>query len=244
MSRSTRAVVTAVAASLLAAAAFLGATGVSGAVALLVVVLAIGWPRLLDLPSGGGSATVLALVGRGGVVAVVLGGGTLGTLPFIVACGLVLAFLVEMLRRDGRPRLVESLTATVAGLVVAVCGAGWTAVVEHDGGPDFVVVSAGALAAASVAAVLVPWKGWSSVGAAITAGAAVGTGVAALVPVTALGAGVVVGVFAGVLAASLHVLLEKLPASTSRWGGVASAVVPVLVLGVVAYVVGDLLGAL
>ncbi|MBD9698562.1 hypothetical protein IGS67_03510 [Flavimobilis sp. GY10621] len=244
MSRSTRAVVTAVAASLLAAAAFLGATGVSGAVALLVVVLAIGWPRLLDLPSGAGSTTVLALVGLGGVAAVVLDGGTLGTLPFVVACGLVLAFLVEMLRRDGRPRLVESLTGTVAGLVVAACGAGWTAVVEHDGGPDLVVVSAGALAAASVAAVLVPWKGWSSVGVAVAAGAAVGTGIAALVPVTALGEGVVVGAFAGVLAASLHVLLEKLPASTSRWGGVASAVVPVLVLGVVAYVVGDLLGAL
>lgn len=244
MSRSTRAVATAVAASLLAAASFLGPLGVSGAVALVVLVLALGWPRLLSLPWAAGSATVLALVGVGGVAAVALGDGKLGTLPFVVACGLVLAFLVEMLRTDGRPQLVESLTGTVAGLVVAVCGVGWVAVLEHDGGPDLVVVSAGALAAASVAAVLAPWKGWMSVGIAVVAGAAVGTGIAAAVPATALGEGAVVGAFSGVLAASLHVLLEKLPTSTSRLGGLASAVVPVLVLGVVAYVVGDLLGAL
>lgn len=244
MSRSTRAVATAVAASLLAAASFLGPFGGSAAVTLLVLVLAIGWPRLLSLPWAAGSATVLGLVGVGGVAAVELSDGKLGTLPFVVACGLVLAFLVEMLRTDGRPRLVESLTGTVAGLAVAVCGVGWVAVVEHDGGPDLVVVSAGALAAASVAAVLAPWKGWVSVGIAVAAGAAVGTGIAAAVPATALGEGAVVGAAAGVLAASLHVLLEKLPTSTSRLGGLASAVVPVLVFGVVAYVVGDLLGAL
>ncbi|QIK82486.1 hypothetical protein [Sanguibacter sp. HDW7] len=244
MSRSTRAVATAVAASLLAAASFLGPFGGSAAVTLLVLVLAIGWPRLLSLPWAAGSATVLGLVGVGGVAAVELSDGKLGTLPFVVACGLVLAFLVEMLRTDGRPRLVESLTGTVAGLAVAVCGVGWVAVVEHDGGPDLVVVSAGALAAASVAAVLAPWKGWVSVGIAVAAGAAVGTGIAAAVPATTLGEGAVVGAAAGVLAASLHVLLEKLPTSTSRLGGLASAVVPVLVLGVVAYVVGDLLGAL
>ena len=235
---------TAVAATLLAAAAFLGTVGVVGALALAVVALGAGWPRLLDLPWAAGSTTVLTLVGVGGATAVGLDGGTLGTLPFVVACGLVLAFVVEMLRQDGRPRLVESLTGTVAGLVVAVCGAGWVAVVVHDGGPDLVVTSAGALAAASVAAVLAPWRGWVSVGTTVAAGAAVGTGIAALVPVTALGEGAVVGAAAGVLAASLHVLLEKLPASTSRLGGVASAVVPVLVLGVVAYVVGVLLGAL
>jgi len=244
VSRSTRAVATAVAAALLAAAAFLGTAGVVGAVALAVVALALGWPRLLDLPWRAGSTTALTIVGVGGTAAVATDRGTLGTLPFVVACGLVLAFVVEMLRTDGRPRLVESLTGTVAGIVVAVCGAGWVAVVVHDGGPGLVVTSAGALAAASVAAVLAPWRGWTSVGATVAAGAAVGTGVAALLPVTTLGEGAVVGAAAGVLAASLHVLLEKLPASTSRLGGVASAVVPVLVLGIVAYVAGVLLGAL
>lgn len=244
MSRSTRAVTTAVAATLLAAAAFLGPVGVAVAVALVTLALAVGWPRLLSAPWPAGTTTVLALAGGGALVAVRLDDGTLSALPLVVACGLVLAFLLEMLRRDGRSRLVESLTGSVAGVVLAVCGAGWLAVVELDGGPDLVVVCAGALAAASVAAVLAPWKGWASVAAAVAAGAVVGSVIAALVPATSVGAGATVGASAGVLAASLHVLLEKLPASSSRMGGAASAVIPVAVLGIVAYIVGDLLGAL
>ncbi|MGP7959551.1 hypothetical protein ACTVCO_01910 [Sanguibacter sp. A247] len=244
MSRSTRAVTTAVAATLLAAASFLGPVGVVAAVAVLVLVLAVGWPRLLGAPWPAGTMTVLALAGAGAITAVTIGDGTLSALPLVVACGLVLAFLGEMQRRDGRTHLVESLTGSVAGVVVTVCGAGWLAVVEHDGGLNLVVVCAGALAAASVAAVFAPWKGWTSVAVAVAAGAAVGTAIAALVPATSVGAGAIIGAFAGVLAASLHVLLEKLPASSSRMGGAASAVVPIMVLGVVAYIVGDLLGTL
>lgn len=244
MSRSTRAVVTAAAAAALSAVALLGPVAVGVAVVVLVLVLALGWPALLDVPWVLGARTVLALTGLGGVVSVWLDGGSLELLPLVVACGLVLAFVREMLRTDGRERLVDSISAVVAGSVVGVCGAGWVATVTADAGPDIVVVTAGALSAASVAAVVLPWKGWPNVAISVVAGAGAAVAIAAVLPGTQIVAGLVLGAASGVLAASLHVLLERLPSARTRTGGVASAVVPVLVLGVVGHVVGHLVGAI
>ena len=44
------------------------------------------------------------------------------------------AFVHELVRRDGRERLVESVAGTVAGVVLAATAAGWVATGRTDGG--------------------------------------------------------------------------------------------------------------
>ena len=72
-----------------------------------------------------GTTSVLAF----GTVAAVLTGALTRTDPFLrwmpaaLALSMLVAFLHQLLRRDGRPRLVESVVSVVTGLAVVVSGA-------------------------------------------------------------------------------------------------------------------------
>src|SRR5690606_28169391 len=113
--------------------------------------LALGWAPLLRLPARGGTTVVVAIAGLGGVAVAYATRGepVLRHLPVVIAMALVLAFVAEMLRRGGRARLVESVSGTVIGVVVAVASAGWVAAGRTEAGADLVVTSAVGLAVAS-----------------------------------------------------------------------------------------------
>ena len=236
VSRSTRAVVTAALAALVAVAALLGEIPVMVTAGALALTFAYGWPALVDLPWPGGARAVLAIVGLGAVVAVLDDRG-LAYLPFVAAGGLILSFVREMLRGDGRAHLVESLCGTVGGVFIVLCASGWVAVYATGSGESVVVCAAVTLAVASAVAAALPWRGWRNVG--LTVGSAVGAGVAlaALLPEATVVQGIALGATAGVLAASLHVLFERLPQASTRTGGLAAALVPVLVGGMLVHVV-------
>lgn len=242
MDVSTRAVTTAVLATAVAAAAFLGELPLAGVAVVLTVLLAVGWPVLLDLPSPLGSGVVVALAGIGavGVVLATRGEPFLRELPIVVALAIVLAFVNELARQDGRLRLVESVTGTVSGIVVVTTAAGWIASVRTPGGTGLVVGGAVALAiAAGVSAV--PLGGWT--GALVTMVAAVlaGGAVGLVMPALGLLPGIVLGLAIGILMASLHVLLDRTVARRRRLAALAAIVLPVLVTGVGVYVVGRVL---
>ena len=251
MDVSTRAVVTAAVAALVAVAAFLGelpATErlgelpVVGVALLLTLVLAIGWPVLLELPSVLGSAVVIALGGAGAVIAVTATRGQpfLRELPVVVALSVLLAFVNELARQDGRLRLVESVTGTVTGVLVATAAAGWVAAGRAPGGTSLVVSGAVALAvAAAVSAV--PLGGWT--GAVVTSVGAVlaGGAVGAAMPTMDLLPGGLIGLATGILVAALHVLFDRLPALDRRLASFAVIVLPVSVSGILVYVVGRVL---
>jgi hypothetical protein len=101
-------VTTAVLAAAVAAGAYveprpLPLVGVAG---LLVVLVALGWPGMLRLPAPGGSRLVVLLSGFGAAAATwyTPSEPVLRHLPMIIAIAFVLAFLAEMMRRDGRRR--------------------------------------------------------------------------------------------------------------------------------------------
>jgi hypothetical protein len=241
MTNSTRAVLTSLLAAAFAVAATLGAAPLTLLTLAVVGLFAYGWPVLLDLPWRAGASTVLALTGAGAVEAVRLAPQAgLRDLPLVVAIGLILAFVREVLRRDGRIRLVESLSAMVAGVVIVVAGAGWLAAAQDAGGESLVVTSATCLAVAAAVSAALPWRGWLNVG--LTTGAALlaGAGVAAALP--ALGAlqGAWGGMVAGVLVASLHVLLDHLPEARRRDGALGAVTLPILVGGMLIYIVGTI----
>ena len=114
----------------IAFAALVGLTGyaspdfVALAVALAGLVVAWGWPQLLSLPSPRGTTTVL-------VIGTVLMTGTalltreapyLQWMPAALAVAVIGAFLHQLMRRDGRPRLTESVSASITGLAVISAG--------------------------------------------------------------------------------------------------------------------------
>lgn len=248
---TSRAVTTAALAAIVAVAAFAPtATALSGAgewpivltVAVVVLAIAIGWPTLLRLPDRVGSATVIAIVALGAVVAVA---GTHGhphlrNLPIVVALGVLLAFVNELARRDGRPRMVDSVTGTVAGMVIAVAAAGWIAAGRGAGGVALVVAGAVGLAVASAIAA-VPLGGWSGALATTVAGLAGSGAVAAVMPTLGVVPGILLGTAIGMLVAALHALFVALPTLRSWWAAGAAVALPVAVSGFLVYVVGRVL---
>ncbi|MDT0166550.1 hypothetical protein Q9R32_13385 [Actinotalea sp. AC32] len=242
MDVSTRAVLTAAAATLVAGTAILGETPLVGVSLALTLLLAAGWPVLLGLPSPLGSAVVVALGGAGSVLAVAATRGQplLRDVPIVVALAVLLAFVNELARQDGRRRLVESVTGTVTGLLVVASAAGWVAAGRTPGATSLVVTGAAALAvSAAVSAVHLGAR----TGAAVTtaAGVIAGGGVGAVMPAVGSVTGAALGFATGLLVASLHVLLDRVPALRSRWASVAAVVLPVLVSGILVYVVGRVL---
>src|SRR5215213_8187667 len=137
----TRAVLTAAVATVVALTAWLGEPALVAVAGLLALTVAVGWPHLLGSPARRGATVVIGLGGLAGVVAVVLTDGEpyLRNLPEVLALSVLLAFLRELVRRDGREQLVESVAGGVSGVLAATAVAGWVAALRTDGGLPVVV---------------------------------------------------------------------------------------------------------
>ncbi|NLE70675.1 MAG: hypothetical protein GX609_01080 [Actinomycetales bacterium] len=251
MEASTRAVLTAALAALMGVASFvvgfdalehLGELPVVAGAILLALAVAAGWPLLLGLPNVLGSAVVIALGGAGAVVAVTATRGQpfLRELPIVIALAILLAFVNELARQDGRARLVDSVSGTVAGVLVAAASAGWVAAERSPSGTALVVSGAVALAFASAVSV-VPLHSWHA--PAVTIGAAVlaGGGAGAAMQEFGLVVGGTLGLAMGVLVAALHALFDRLPALRRRAAALTVVVLPVALSGLLVYVVGRVL---
>lgn len=242
MEVSTRAVATAAVATMVAVAAFVGEVPLIALAGALAVLFAVGWPRLAELPARLGASTVIGLGGLGAVLAVAFTTGEpfLRELPLVFALAVVLSFVAELVRRDGRERLVESVSGVVAGVLVAASTAGWVAAGRTPGGVSLVVTGAVALAVGSGVSAM-PVAGWG--GALLTLAAAAGTGAGAglLVPGIEPAAGGMIGLAVGILIATLKELFDGLPSLSGRWASVAAIALPVTVTGILVYVVGRVL---
>lgn len=242
MSVSTRAVLTAVLAAVVAAASYvqlLQPLPLVAAAVVLVVLVALGWPSLLRLPAPGSTRVVVALCGVGGAVAIYFTQGepVLRHLPTVLAGAVVLAFIAQMLRRDGRPQLTESVSGTVAGVVAAIAASGWIAAGRSDAGAALVVTSAVALAVAAAVSAL-PMRGWVALGSSAVAAVVVGGAAGQLLPNIDAVSGLWCGLVAGVVVGALHLLLERLPSRGARLAGISASALPVAVCGILVFVVG------
>ena len=244
MSVSSRAVTTAVLAAAVAAGSYVEPRPLVlvAVAAALVILVALGWPRMLRLPAAGGTRLVALIGGLGAVASTwyTPSEPVLRYLPIVLAISIVLAFLSEMMRRDGRRRLTESVTGTVTAVVVAVCCAGWVAAARTEAGAMLVVTAAFALVIAAVTAAL-PLKGWRALAVAVAAAVLAGGGVATVLSGMDTVSGAWTGAVAGIVVGGLHLLLERLPALRGRMAGLSAAAVPVAVTGMFVFVVGRLI---
>jgi hypothetical protein len=214
------------------------------AVALVALVLGLGWPGLLDLPAPTGTTMVVTLTGwaaaaLGSQVADV----TRPLAPFtaLLALGLLISFGHELSRRGGRPRLVESLTGTVSGQVVALLGGGWLLLPATRTGTAAIAAVAAAVVGARLAALLpVPAAaaGWVALAVGSLTGSAAAVVASperfmSLLPAVVCVAGVTAG---------LDRLLVGIAVHRGRQAVLAAAAAPVLAAGTVGYVVARLVG--
>lgn len=241
MTRIVPSAAAAVLAVLLAVGALAGPFLLSASLLVAVVALATGWPNLLGLPTQRGSTTVLSLCGAGAVLLVSLDPGDAGLswLAAGLAMSVVATFAHQLLRRDMRPRLVESVTGVVSGVVVVELVAGWVAAGQQT--PELVVTAAAAVVAVAGALAL-PWPQRVTGPFALVVGATFAALAAGILDDVAGAPAAVMGaVVAGVMA-SFDRLFTALPSATSRQAGVAIGAAQVCSSGAVVYLLARVLG--
>jgi hypothetical protein len=243
MSAVLAAATSVVLAALFALAGYAGGTVLLGAAALTVLVVALGWASLLQLPGRRGTSLVVLLTGWAALAVAWLNQNAtrpLAAFAAVMAFAVLAAFAHELLRRDGRPRLVESVTGTLSGQVATVLAAGWVLLPGTAAGTSAVVVTAVTVGAARlVTAFPLPQRtaGW-----ACLAGGAVAGSVAAVVLASGnIQACVVAAVAVAAVVAGQDRLLATQAPKRSSLGLLAAAAAPVSSVGMVAYTVIRLL---
>jgi len=229
-------------AGLLAVSAYSGTALLAAALALVVLVTALGWSALVDLPSPLGSGVLVALAGWAAVAvaaAVQHQPRPLARFAGMLACAVLAAFVREIVRRAPREALVESLTGTFAGEVVVVFGAAWLLVPVTGVGGHGVLVAAAAVAATRLATAL-PWPGSLTGWIGLAAGTVAALIATALSAPAHLAQGALIGVAVAAVVAALDRLLAHAQATRGTAALVASSAAPVAAAGVVAYAVARL----
>lgn len=226
---AARAALTAVLAAVLSLIALGPPLGIAIVVLLCAVALGVGLPRLLDLPHGTGAAWFLG-VGAPVVTLVVWLGGT-ERIVLLLAGSVVTAFVHQMVRRDGRPRLTESVAGDVLGLVVMCFGTGWFVAAGEPGGETWVVIGALAVVLGAACAALPVGSTWTAELAGVVAAVA-GALVGGLSDVGWWQGGLV-GLVVGVVTAALHRTSARSPSTSRLRPAIAAATIPVLTVGAV-----------
>jgi len=240
MAAPTRGVVTGVAVALVAAGVYLGQGAAAAAVAAIAVVYGFGWPRLVSVPSRRGSAIVIVGAGLAATVAGWIT-GEVAWLAIVVAAGVIASFVHQMMRRDGRPRLFETVSATVTGVVVVASGVGWLTAATTPGGLEVVLVTAACLLSAAMMTII-PASGAVVASAAAVAAGAVGALVGSVLPTVGIVPGLLLGVAGGGVMALSHLMFNQFPASGYRRAALAAALMPVATLGGPVHLLAGLLG--
>jgi len=235
----------------IAAAALIAVTGYAGpaylaaGLAVVVIAVAIGWGPLLGLPQPAGSALLIILTGAAAVLTALRPPDPdhpLTGFASLLAFAIIAAFLHELIRRDGRIRMVESVAGTFFGQLMAMFASGWMLLPDAGIGAATLLVAAVAVACARAATAL-PWPvavtGWvafvAGTGGAILAAATQGP--IQLGPAAALGLAVAATV------AAMDRLLATQPAGREGFGLLSAAIAPVAIAGTVAFAAVSLLGS-
>ena len=231
-------------AALLTICAFAGPLFVAVATALAAGVLAWGWSGLLGLPSPRGTAFVLSV---GSLAAI---GTALATredpflvwMPAALAGAVMVAFLHQLARRDGRPRLVESIASNTTAIAIVVSGASFVVLPRTSHGSWVIAVAAAGIAVSALTDLVgdMPRLRIWLMPLAMLAGGVVATLIALISGDIGWGTAALLGLLAAGVSHAMRRVLAMLPAISSQRSQLVSASASVLTVGVVVYVVGRL----
>lgn len=209
------------------------------ALAVTTLVLAWGWPRLLGSSSRFGSSFAIGVTGVlvAAATAVTDDQPYLRLVPAALAIGLGLMFGHQIVRRDGRPRLTESVGVTSFGLALVAVGSTWMPLSRASRATDLAVVAFVALAVSSLGDLVVayerarPWM----LPLAMVLGGASGIVAASVAGSPGPARAALVGLLVAGVAHALRRALVVLPGIGTLPAQLAAAAAGLLVPGVVAY---------
>ncbi|WP_134774189.1 hypothetical protein [Ornithinimicrobium flavum] len=225
---------------LLGVAAAASPLGLVAALTLCVGVVSWGWAGMLALPTPRGTVGVVLLGGLALVLAVAVQEDRpwLLWVPVALSAAMIAAFVHQVFRKDGRPRVVESVSSVVLAVGLLTCGVLLVPASRSVEGLALVLTALAAAVASAgtdlLAAVprLRPW---------LTPLAMASGGVAALLLAVVMDAPpatwLLLGVASGGLSHALRAVLGPLPTLAHPRPRLVTAVVSVLVVGVVPYLV-------
>ncbi len=180
--------------AVLAIAAALGRPLLGAGVAVVQVVFTLGGVRPAAVPAIRAGAWLALVVSVGASVWLVVGGSSeMWPVAALLGPALVVAVMIQLIRRDGRHALTTSLTMTVAACALALLPVAWLALRGAEGGVHAV------------------WLGLLGVGA---------VGLAELLPAPAALRRSLAVVFAGALAAALVAVADGVASTVPAVGGV------------------------
>ena len=214
---------------------------VAVSVALAGLVLAWGWPQLLSLPSPRGTSTVLA-VGTVLMTAAVLltdEAPYLQWMPAAMAVSVIAAFLHQLMRRDGRPRLAESVSASVTGLAVISAGIALAPIPEVLHGDHALAAAMAGLGVGVLADPLIKvplLRQWALFISMVLGGLA-GMVVSVVADHPRLWPAALLGLLAAAVSHAARRVMAVLPATAMARAQLAVGASSSLLVGVVAYVV-------
>ena len=224
---------------LIGLSALVGAGSTALAVGFASVVLAWGWVRLTDAPAPRVAAVVLGA----GAVAIAAAAGLTRTDPYLVwvpvavAVSVMAAFLHQVFRGNGRPRLTEGVASSVSALAVMASGAAFIPLPSYPHGGSWALVAVLGVAAASLPALLLGGRlapGWVLLAALVLGTGASVVAAVLLTGISLAGAALVGALVSGISHSTMRVLFA-LPGATSAQGAVAVGAAGVLIVGVVVY---------
>ncbi|WP_427383946.1 hypothetical protein [Janibacter sp. G56] len=216
----------------------------AAAIAFLGLVVIRGWHTLLDAPSARGGAIVLVVSLAALLVAVLGRDGEpwLEQVPTALAVGIIATFLHQLVRKDGRARLSQSIATSAFGLALLASGVCLLPLTDSVAGAEPATVGLGAVGIAAVVDLLVgpPRRTAWLMPLSMLVG-----GLSALALAAALGGLAAWPLLMGVICAgtshALRRVLAVLPGISSVQGQLTSAAASVLVVGGLVYTVARIL---
>lgn len=210
----------------------------TGRVPLVALALALvlgaaywGWPHLTALPNASVGRAVASVIGGTALVAAAVGSAT--SVAYVAAVGVLVVYLGEMVRRDGRVRLLSQVVGTYAGGVLGVSAALWLSLVNLVSGVESGAVWMAGMAVAGIASAYVRGP---FIGLAAGLGAFLGSGALLFVfPDVPRGPVVAFAVILGIFAWGLEKMTRHMLARASVWALVSFALLPFCAMGVVGY---------
>ena len=242
MTPTTRATISAVAASAIAVAGFYGNLSLAIVISVLIALAAIGWPSIMRISHRKAATIIMVISGAIAVFAVAVGRGE----PYLryavaaAAAAILLALSSEVFFPSPRGRAVASVAGLAAGGLVAVSGAAWLATGRTAGARDLVVAAGVCLAVAAIGSIATAKANINGI-LAVTAGAGFGVLMGVLFDTVTPVGGLVVGLVAAASVLIIAEIARREPRPRNRWAALTSGVTPVLVAGALVYIGGRLL---
>ena len=227
----------------LAATALAGPGLLAGLLAVLALIVALGWPLLTGAAGLVQVQTGIAVGGLlvAGTVGLTTGPHRLIWLPVAVAIGMIVTYFLQLLRSDDRHGLTEAMAVAMTGLACVASGAAIVPLTLTDPGQRFLLVGLCGLAAGVIAELSgrIRAIGAKAVFVVMVVGGLVGFLAAQLIGVSG-SAGVGLGMLLASLSYSARRIFGAVPGAREAAGQIALGVGTVLVPGVLLLALGSL----